>query len=257
MVSSCFMAVRALGLPLPPLAAASSDGSCGLCGVPIRKGVTPAKLYQPTAEFAAFEHLHPNRSGWICAACVVVTSSASGLMTRHSRAVFTANKAYRMSNAADICWMLQHATPPFVAVFNTRASAHVLWQAPVTHDRAVIGVVVGSTVGTIRSQAVLSAHAALGRLADAANKALGTHYHWPVFNLSLYGDLVDACRLNPLHESMLRSSANPKVMGDLCAFDDLNPTERWALSALLLARPKRGQSIASFDEPPILEKKND
>ena len=252
--SPTHLAVSAMGFALPKLDVATADGPCGLCGVQLTKGVTPAKAFDHNPEFGAFEHLHPGRGSLICAACVVVTSTTTGFMNRFSRAVFTEKRAYRLSAAEDICWMLLQAEPPFVAVFNTRSSGHVLWQAPVTYDRASIGVVLGSMPAAIRPEAVTGARTALGRLAEAGNEALGAHYQWPVFNLSLYDDVTDLCRLIPSHERVLRASDDPVVQRDLQVFDALSQAERWALSALLLARPKRSQSITDFQPPPILHR---
>lgn len=253
-VSPTELAVKAMGFALPKLAPAPVDACCGLCGIALEQGKSPAKAFEHGAEFGAFEHLHPQRGALICASCVVATSTTTGFMNRLSRAVFTEKKAYRMSSAEDVCWMLLKAPPPFVAVFNMRSSGHVLWQAPVTYDREQIGVVLGSVVCSINSQAVLRARAALGRLAEASNEALGAHYQWPVFNLSLYDDVVDLCRIIPSHERVLRASVVEQVQQDLQVFDALNQAERWALSALLLARPKRNQSLDDIAVPPVLHR---
>lgn len=246
------MAVAALGLALPALPAAAETTTCGLCGCPIYKGKTPARRFAMSAEFGAFEHLHPDRSELICSSCVVATSATTGLMNRFSRAIFTAGTAYRLENAEDISWMLLQAEPPFVAVFNMRASAHVLWQTPVTLDRRRISIGLGNVVGTVRPVAVLAARCALGRLAEWSNAVLGAQYQWPVINLSLYDDATDICRLMPSHERVLRASEETVVMADLALFDDLNQVERWALAALLLARPKRALLLTDLPRPPIL-----
>lgn len=256
MDSPTHMAVRALGFAPPKLPVSTVDAPCGLCGTALKKGVTPAKVFEHNAEFGAFENLHPGRGNLICASCAVATSTTTGFMNKFSRAVFTATKAYRLSAADDVGWMLMQALPPFVAVFNMRSSAHVLWQAPITYDRASIGVVLGGVVATIRPDEVLEAHGALGRLAQVGNEALGAHYQWPIFNLSLYDDVGDICRLIPSHERVLRASDEPAVQHDLQVFDALNQAERWALSALLLARPKRSQSIDNFPVPPVLQRAN-
>ena len=255
-ISPTELAVQAMGFALPRLEPSPVQSQCGLCGVPLHKGVTPAKAFEHSAEFGAFEHLHPARCELICAACVVATSTTTGFMNRFSRAVFTEHKAYRLSSSEDIAWMLLRAKPPFVAVFNMRSSGHVLWQAPVTYDRTCVGVVLGSVAASIRPDAVLAARGALGRLAKVGNEALGAHYQWPVFNLSLYDDVADLCRIIPSHERVLRASAEPAVHQDLQVFDSLNQGERWALTALLLARPKRSQSIDDFPTPPTLHRSN-
>lgn len=254
MLSPTHLAVKAMGFALPALPAAPHDAPCGLCGVALHKGATPAKAFEPGAEFGAFEHLHPGRGNMICAACAVATSTTTGFMNRFSRAVFTEGKAYRMTSAEDIGWMLLRADPPFVAVFNMRSSGHVLWQAPVTYNRNVLGIVLGTVVASIRPSAVLRAREALGRLAVVGNEALGAHYQWPVFNLSLYDDVTDLCRIIPSHERVLRASDDAQVLQDLSAFDGLNQAERWALSALLLARPKRSQDLDDFPIPPTLHR---
>lgn len=252
MSSPTHIAARALALELPDLPLATASATCGLCGCPIRKGETPARPYQPSPEFGAADHVHPQRSALVCAPCVAAMGGAAGLTTRYSRALFTLDAPYRLSSAEDIGWMLMHAKPPFVAVFNTRAAAHVLFQAPVTYDRDSIGIVVGGNAGVIRAPAVLAAHAALARLTECGNAVLRAHYQWAVLNLSLYDDVADVCRLIPSHERVLRASPDPQVGADLRTFDALSMLERWALSALLLARPKRGLSLGDFAAPPQL-----
>jgi CRISPR type IV-associated protein Csf1 len=257
MLSPSFFATQALGLAMDTvtgIAPAKNDGPCGLCGVWLRKGETPAKEHQPAVDFGAADHLHPNRLAQICADCAVAVMSSSGLLTRYSRAIFTPQVAYRMSSAEDVGWMITQAQPPFVAIFNTKSSAHMLWQAPITHSRVQIGIALGGLVGTIRPSAVLEAHAALGRLTDVANEAMQSHYQWPVLNLTLYEDASDVCRLIPTHERILRQSQELQVRQDLQLFDALNLPERWALSALLLARPKRNLPIDDFAQPPTIEK---
>ena len=252
-LSPSAIAVQAMGYPLPDLPVAQEDGVCGLCGIPIRKGLTPVREFVPSPEFGAHKHLNPTRSGWICAPCAVVTSGASGFTTRFTRALFTPSKAYRLSSADDVAWMLMQAEPPFVAIFNTRSSAHMVWHAPVSYSRHEFGIVLGSISASIRPDAVLAAHAALSRLCEVSNHALHSHYQWPVFNLRMYDDLVDICRLIPTHERVLRDCKEPSVVADLRAFDNLNQAERWALSALLLAKPKRGGVLGPFEQPPILD----
>lgn len=253
-LSPTAIAASALALDLPALPPSPADAACGLCGIPLVKGVTPAKAYAPTTSFGAHEHIHPQRSALICAACALATSSASGFMTRYSRALFSPAGAWRLSSAEDVCWMLESAQAPFVAVFNTRSAAHVLWQAPVTYDRKLMGLVLGDRVGTVRPEAVFSARAALARLTEYSNEIVKANYQWPVFNLSLYQDVADVCRLIPSHDRLLRDSADHQVVEDLRLFDDLTQTERWALSAMLLARPKRDQPASNFAEPPRLER---
>lgn len=252
-LSPSAIAVQAMGYPLPDLPLAQEEGVCGLCGIPIHKGITPVRKFVPSAEFGAHRHLDPARSGWICAACSVVTSGASGFTTRFSRALFTPTQAYRLSSAEDIAWLLMQAEPPFVAIFNTRSSAHMIWHAPVSYSRHAFGMTLGSITASLRPDAVLAAHAALSRLCAVSNTALNAHYQWPVFNLRMYDDLVDICRLIPSHERVLRDSNDPLVIADLRTFDNLNQAERWALSALLLARPKRGGTLGPFEQPPILD----
>lgn len=252
-LSPSAIAVQAMGYPLPELPVAQEDGVCGLCGTPIHKGVTPVRQFEPSPEFGAHKHIHPSRSAWICAPCAVVTSGASGFMTRFSRALFNPTHAYRLSSAEDVGWMLTLAEPPFVAIFNTRSSAHMIWHAPVSYSRHEFGIVLGNTSASIRPDAVLAAYGALSRLCDVSNEALRSHYQWPVFNLRMYDDLVDICRLIPTHERVLRDSVDPLVVADLRTFDNLNQAERWALSALLLARPKRGGGLDPFERPPILD----
>jgi len=247
------MAVHAMRYPLPDLPVALADGICGLCGASLHKGLTPTRKFAPSAGFGAHKHLNPSSSAWICAPCAVVTSGASGFTNRFSRALFTVHKAFRLSSAEDVCWMITHAEPPFVAIFNTRSSAHMLWQAPVSYNRHAFGVVLGSVCASLRPDAVLAAHSALGRLCEVSNKALNAHYQWPVFNLGLYDDLVDICRLIPSHERVLRDSKDTMVVADLRTFDEMNQAERWALSALLLARPRRGGPLGPFEQPPILD----
>ena len=253
-LSPSAIAVQAMGYPLPDLPVAQEEGVCGLCGVPIHKGLTPTRKFEPSPEFGAHKHINPSRGGWICAPCAVVTSGASGFTTRFSRALFTPTQAYRLSSAEDVAWMLTQAEPPFVAIFNTRSSAHMVWQAPVSYSRHEFGIALGNVCATIRPDAVLAAHGALSRLCDVSNQALQSHYQWPVFNLRMYDDLVDICRLIPAHERALRDNVDPLVVADLRTFDDMNQAERWALSALLLARPKRGGSLGPFERPPILDK---
>lgn len=252
-LSPSAIAVQAMGYPLPDLPAAQINDTCGLCGAPITKGVTPVRSFVPTTEFGAHKHLNPARSEWICAPCAVVTSGAAGFTTRFSRALFTTKQAYRLSSAEDVAWWLTSAEPPFVAIFNTRSSAHMVWHAPVTYSRQQFGIVLGNIGATIRPDSVLAAHSALGRLCDVSNAALKSHYQWPVFNLRMYDDLVDICRLIPSHERVLRTSQDPAVITDLHTFDDMNQAERWALSALLLARPKRGGALGPFQQPPVLD----
>jgi len=253
-VSPTALAISAMGFKPAALPLSGTDGRCGLCAIPILKGKTPAKPFTPGPEFTAYEHLDVSAHAMICGACSVATSTTTGFMNRFSRAVFTEHEALRMSSAEDVAWMLLHAEPPFVAVFNTRSSGHVLWQAPVTYDHRFIGVVLGSTVLTIDRDKVLRAREALERLAVAGNAAMGAHYQWPVINLSMYDDLTDMCRLIPSHERVLRASGEPQVLNDLDVFDQLNAGERWALSALLLARPKRGQGLNDFARPPVLHR---
>lgn len=253
-LSPSHMAVKALGFALPALPTSPQDVPCGLCGFPLRTGTTPAKPFTPSQEFGSFELLHPARSTLICAACDVVLSTKSGFLSRFSRAVFTEQAAYRLTSAEDIGWMLLRADPPFVAVYNTRASAHVIWQAPVTFDVHAIGVVVGPNVFSVNRTALLRAHAALGRLAVAGNEILGAHYQWPIFNLTLQDDLVDVCRLIPSHERVLRACSDNQVEEDLKVFDGLSLGERWGLAAMLLARPKRALPIDDFRPPPRLSR---
>ena len=174
-------------------------------------------------------------------------------MSKFSRAIFFENQACRLTSAEDIGWMITQAKPPFVAVYNTRASAHMLWRAPMTHDASAIGVAFGDSNVMIRPAAVLNARLALARLATIANSTMQAHYQWPVFGLSTYDDKPDLCRLIPTHERVLRDLTDKDVVRDLETFDALNRGERWALSALLLARPKRGQAISDFEQPPKLE----
>lgn len=253
-LSPSALAIQALGFKPAELPVATTDGRCGLCGIPVYKGKTPAKPFTPGAEFSAFEYLDPAAPALICGACTVVTSTTTGFMSRYSRALFMRHEAVRLSSAEDVAWMLLHAQPPYVAVCNTRSSGHVLWHAPVTYDQRSIGVVLGNTVLTINRDKVSQAREALARLAIVGNEALGAHYQWPVINLSMYGELTDMCRLIPSHERVLRGACEPQVIDDLDVFDQLNAGERWALSALLLARPKRNQSLDDFTKPPAVHR---
>ena len=248
------LALQSLGYKPARLPPSPVNGHCGLCGVQLVQGKTPARKFEPAMEFTAYEFLHPGRSEYICAACEVIASTTTGFMSRFSRAVFTPQGAHRLTSAEDVCWMALQLDPPFVAVFNTKSSAHVVWHAPVTYDCRSIGVVLGPQIITIDRHAVLLAREALARLTTVANLARGAHYQWPVFNLSLYDDVVDLCRLIPSHERVLRSSEDEQVLADLKVFDDLSPGDRWALSALLLTRAKRDTPVGTFDAPPLLHR---
>lgn len=252
--SASELATTALKIRMADLPPSQMTGPCGLCGVWLTKGESVAAPYRPSVDFGAADHLSPSRAAIICQACVAVVATGNGLLTRHSRALFTPTGAYRMSSAEDVGWMLTQAAAPFVAVFNTKSSAHIVWQTPVTHDRAVIYVSLGQHVGTIRPHAVMSARLALERMAVFANEIMESHYQWPVMNLSLYDDVVDVCRLIPTHERVLRQSEAHDIGEALSLFDDINLAERWALSALLLARPKRDQAVDNFKRPPVVEK---
>lgn len=248
--SASQFAVRALGLKVPELPLSTKTIACGLCGAGLSAGKSPAKTYEPNPDFGAHEHTGPHRHAIICSACTLATSAASGLMTKHSRAVFSGKSAYRLSSAEDIGWMITKAEPPFMAVFNTRASSHVVWQAPITYDRRAIGIMIGQQAGVIDQPKVLNARLALARLTEVANPELQAHYQWPVINLTIYEDATDSCQMIPSHSRILHKSKDAAVAADLAAFEGLNMPERWALSALLLARPKRSNSIEDFKRPP-------
>ena len=240
--SASAMACRALGLKAPAeLVCADEACQCGLCGAPIAPGELVGQ-FKPARDFGAYMHLHPSRSDAMCVSCASVMATPR-LLTAWSRAVFTPTAALRMTTAQDVSWMLLHCPAPFAAIYNTRKSAHMVWQAPVTLDKRMVGVVWGSKVGWINVNRVLSARTALSSLAQKANAALGASYEWPVSGLSLRDDTPDLCELMPSHERVLRESKRADVHAELALFDSLNHCERWALSALLLAAPRRAQDV--------------
>lgn len=236
-ISPSALVCASLGLEQAKLAFVSDVRcSCGLCGADIDKNA-PVGQFRPDSDFSS-EHLHPRRAHWTCNSCATVLAHPM-LLTGWSRAVFCQEGAYRMSTASDITWMLTQAPTPFVAVYNTRKAAHMVWQTPVTHDKRVIHATWGRVTGTIRTGRVQAAYEALARLADHASKTNKAAYAWPVHNLTLRDDEAAMCQLMPSHEHSLRKSEDDQVLADLDSFDSLSQCERWALSAVLLTSTSR------------------
>ena len=240
--SASALAAHAMRVAKPKLDGALWRTSCSLCGTAIEPG-DPAGGFD---DYGGFAHLVASHQSATCQACASILAN-SDFLTTYSRAVFTPAGGFRMTQATDIAWMLLHAEPPFLAVFNTRKSAHVICHGPVTLDRRAIGIVMGSVVGTIRPTRVLEAREALARLTDRANAALSGRYIWAVEGLSIRDDSM--CEMLPSHDDWLRKCAD--VADDLERFDGLNLVERWALSALLLAAPDRDHPL-QFSAPPDL-----
>ena len=249
------MAALALNLAMPELPPlAQDDCDCGLCGQYLQKGVSAAKAYRPPTDFA-HEHIHPRRSAWICSSCAAILAEPR-MLTQFSRAIYQPHVARRMTTASDVAWMLLAAPAPFLAVYNTRKSAHTIWHAPVTYDKRAIGITWSNHDGTIRLNAVGAAYTALARLSAAYNSTTRAKFGWPVQGLSLRDDLSHYCQLLPSHDMRLRASTDEQIQSDLNAFDKLSLVERWALCAILMTfsspRLAWDELPAHIDHPPPL-----
>lgn len=242
------LAVQALQLQIPALTASTTDCTCGLCGTPIYAGITPCSSYTPALDFAC-EQLHPRRASTICSHCTALLSCPDAL-TKYSRAVFTKDGAYRLTTAQDVVWLLTNAPTPLTAVFNTRKSAHMIWQTPVTYDRRLIGITWGKITGIIRTQCVKDAYEGLKVLAAYFNANTRANISWPVDGLTLRDDNVHMAQLLPSHDHMLRQCEETHIVHALDAFDRLTQCERWALSAILLTAPSPSTAWGELGQRP-------
>lgn len=132
---------RGLGLQPAEGPLAKRPCQCMACGQPIATGAVAVPWRPPVGTFTDYQYL-VDKQGVLCAWCPAFT--AANMMDRTQKMVANCHGAWQLAKDDHRAWLLESPPdPPFVAVVSDQQRQHLVWRAPVTLSKELIGVQVG------------------------------------------------------------------------------------------------------------------
>ena len=151
---------------LPEGVSAESDGHCGMCAKPHKKGDQVDFLVIPktfTVENAIYDPHAPYR----CLHCAAIMDEKEFIF-RWGNAVVTENAIYPcLKRIHRGYWFLNPPEPPFAFYMQISKSQHVAWRSPVNYSRDVVYFRLGEDVHKVRTQKIADGLAATQVLIEA------------------------------------------------------------------------------------------
>lgn len=207
------------------------DTHCIMCGAPVLKG-DPAQHYSTKIDDAFNFKLDCKTPGEaICGHCLAVWDKQWMQANAKSYAV-QGQGIFNLRNKDDVAaFILNPPTAPYVAIFNIRQQAQMIWRTPVAHpNRHILQVRLDDTLLTIDVRRVLGAVVAwqealtiLKSMGKAKAKAQTHLLSWDLQSMSVGKPILTNRALVTSH-----SEAGHKAMKTL---DALTIGDWWGLTA--------------------------